>query len=74
MFQHLEGHAALHELCADRDGGDGLLPGEVSFVWQDSSWQEKGQTTRSVQEVGWQKIIYKETHQIYCNDGYGSWH
>ena len=29
-FQYLEGPAPLYELPADRDGGDGLLPGEVS--------------------------------------------
>ena len=53
IFQHLEGHASLYELPADWDGGDGLLPGEVSWVWKDSSRKEKSQTTRSVQEAGW---------------------
>ena len=25
LFQHIKGHAALHELHSDRDGGDGML-------------------------------------------------
>ena len=40
FFQPLKGPATLHELPADRDGGDGLLPGEVPPVWQDPPWQE----------------------------------
>ena len=58
LFQHFQRPASLHELPADRDGGDGLLPGEVSPVWQDpprqeGSSQKKAKTSSCVQETCW---------------------
>ena len=42
LFQPIKGPATLHELPVDRDGGDGLLPGEVPAMQQGATLQEGG--------------------------------
>ena len=45
---------SLSELHPDRDGGDGLLPGEVSPVWPGAAQQEQQQETLSQESGGHQ--------------------
>ena len=52
MFQRPT--AAVSQLHPDRDGGDGLLPGEVSPVWPGASQQDQQQETLSQESGGHQ--------------------
>ena len=50
--------APLHELRPHRDGGDGLLHGEVSGLWQDSArkTQETQGEIQKIQTIVGEKI------------------